>query len=82
MHYSPKGICAVGIDFDVNDDRVSNIKFTGGCDGNHKGIVALCEGMLVDEVITRLDGITCGMRNSSCPDQLAKALTAYKNNAL
>lgn len=82
MHFSPKGICAVGIDFDVNDDRVSNIKFTGGCDGNHKGIVALCEGMLIDEVISRLDGITCGMRNSSCPDQLAQALIAYKNGEL
>lgn len=82
MHFSPKGICAVAIDFDVKDDRVTNVKFTGGCDGNHKGIIALCEGMLVDEVISRLRGITCGMRSTSCPDQLAVALENYKNNQL
>lgn len=80
MRYSPKGVCAMAIDFDVEDDRVKNVKFTGGCDGNHKGIAALCEGMLVDEVISRLEGIKCGMRNTSCPDQLAQGLKAYKNN--
>ena len=78
MHYAPKGICAIGIDFEVVDGRVRGVKFTGGCDGNHKGITALIEGMEVDEAIERLSGITCGPRPTSCPDQLAQALKAYK----
>lgn len=78
MHFEPKGICAIGIDYEVVDGRVSGVKFTGGCDGNHKGITALIEGMLVDEAIDRLSGITCGPRNTSCPDQLAQALKQYK----
>lgn len=78
MHYQPKGICAVGIDFEVVDGKVSGVSFTGGCDGNHKGLTALIEGMSVDEAISRLSGITCGPRNTSCPDQLAKALEEYK----
>lgn len=82
MHYKPSGICAMGIDFDVRDKRVYDVRFYGGCDGNHKGIAALIEGMMVEEAIDRLSGITCGPRNTSCPDQLAKALTAYKNNTI
>lgn len=81
MHFEPKGICAIGIDYEVVDGRVHGVKFTGGCDGNHKGITALIEGMPVDEAIERLSGITCGPRNTSCPDQLAKALSAYKAQA-
>lgn len=81
MHFEPKGICAIGIDYEVVDGRVHGVKFTGGCDGNHKGITALIEGMPVDEAIERLTGITCGPRNTSCPDQLAKALSAYKAQA-
>lgn len=77
MHYEPKGICAIGIDFDVVDGKVSNVLFTRGCDGNHKGITALIEGMKVEEAIERLSGITCGPRPTSCPDQLAEALKAY-----
>ena len=79
MHYRPNGICAIGIDFEVVDNRVHGVSFTGGCDGNHKGLAALVEGMLVDEVISRLSGITCGYKNTSCPDHLAKALEKYKN---
>lgn len=82
MHYAPKGICAIGIDFEVIDGRVHGVKFTGGCDGNHKGLAALIEGMMVDEAIDRLRGITCGPRNTSCPDQLSYALEAYKNQAV
>lgn len=81
MHFEPKGICAIGIDYEVVDGRVHGVKFTGGCDGNHKGITALIEGMPVDEAIERLKGITCGPRTTSCPDQLAKALIAYKAQA-
>lgn len=81
MHFEPKGICAIGIDYEVVDGCVHGVKFTGGCDGNHKGITALIEGMPVDEAIERLSGITCGPRSTSCPDQLAKALVAYKAQA-
>ena len=82
MHFSPRGICASSIDFDVVDGCVSNVKFVGGCDGNHKGLSALVEGMLIDEVIDRLSGIKCGMKSSSCPDQLAKALIEYKSKSV
>lgn len=82
MHYVPTDICATGIDFEIQDGRVYGVKFTRGCDGNHKGIAALIEGMLVDEAIDRLSGITCGPRTTSCPDQLACALKSYKNNMI
>lgn len=82
MHYQPSGICAIGIDFDVVDGVVENVKFIGGCDGNHKGIAALVKGMKVEEAIERLSGITCGPRNTSCPDQLAQALKAYTNTTI
>ena len=78
MHYTPKGICAVDINFEVEDNKVKNVVFTGGCDGNHKGLNALIKGMSVDEAIERLSGITCGPRPTSCPDQLAQALKEYK----
>ena len=79
MHFKPSGICAIGIDFEVADDRVYDVRFTGGCDGNHKGLAAVIEGMPVQEVIDRLSGITCGPRSTSCPDQLAKALQEYSS---
>ena len=77
MHYKPTGICAVGIDYEIEDGKVMDVKFTGGCDGNHKGLNGLIKGMKVEEAITRLKGITCGPRNTSCPDQLARALEEY-----
>ena len=82
MHYTPKGICAVAIDFEVEDGKVKDVKFTGGCDGNHKGLNALIKGMSVDEAIERVSGITCGPRPTSCPDQLAQALKEYKSKAV
>ncbi len=82
MRYNTQGVCAMAIDFEVNDGKVGDVTFIGGCDGNHKGVAALVKGMPVDEAIERLSGITCGYRNTSCPDQLAKALAAYKNNAI
>ncbi|WMI80693.1 TIGR03905 family TSCPD domain-containing protein [Anaerotignum sp. MB30-C6] len=82
MHYSfkTKGICAQKVEFDVEDGLVKNISFFGGCDGNHKGLAALAEGMAPEEAAGRLRGITCGIRKSSCPDQLAVALEEYMKN--
>lgn len=76
MNYSYKtnGTCSVKIQFDVNEGIVSNVTFVGGCNGNLKGISALVEGMKVEDVITRLEGIRCGFKQTSCPDQLAQAL--------
>ena len=76
MHvkYNTKGICAVRVEFDVEDGILKNISFLGGCDGNHKGIAALAEGMTPEEAAKRLKGITCGSKPTSCPDQLATAL--------
>lgn len=77
MTYKTKGTCSQVIDFDIKDGKVYNVKFLGGCNGNLKGIGALVEGMEVAEVIKRLEGTTCGFKNTSCPDQLAKALKEH-----
>ena len=74
MTYKTKGVCSSNIEFEVEDGIVKKVDFIGGCNGNTKGISALVEGMKVEDVIARLEGIRCGMRNTSCPDQLAKAL--------
>ena len=73
-----KGVCAYGCEVEVEDGKLVNCEFYGGCDGNHKGLNALVKGMSVDEAIERLSGITCGPRSTSCPDQFAQALKAYK----
>ena len=77
MHYEykTKGTCSQMIFFDVEDGKVHNVQFLGGCNGNLKGIGALVEGMDVDEAISKLKGITCGNKSTSCPDQLAQALS-------
>lgn len=72
--YKTKGTCSRAIYFDIEDNKVKNVQFLGGCNGNLKGIGALVEGMDVQEAIQRLDGIKCGMKSTSCPDQLAQAL--------
>ena len=72
--FKTKGTCSQRIFFDVEDGKVKNVQFVGGCNGNLKGIAALVEGMSVEEVISRVEGIRCGMKSTSCPDQLAKAL--------
>ena len=77
--YKTKGTCSQMITFEVNEGKVSNVKFFGGCNGNLKGIGSLVEGMKIDEIIARLEGTTCGMKSTSCPDQLAQALKAAKN---
>ena len=74
MTYKTKGTCSQTIDFEVIDSKVRNVKFLGGCNGNLKGISSLVEGMPVEDVIERLEGIQCGFKDTSCPDQLAKAL--------
>ena len=79
--FKTSGTCSQRILFDIEDGKVRNVKFIGGCNGNLKGIAALVEGMDVDTVIERVQGVTCGMKKTSCPDQLAQALKAYKANA-
>ncbi len=76
MVYKTKGVCSQMINFDVVDGKVTNVSFLGGCNGNLQGIGRLVEGMDVNEAISRLEGIRCGFKNTSCPDQLAQALKA------
>ena len=76
--YKTKGTCSQMIYFDLEDGKVRNVQFLGGCNGNLKGIGQLVEGMDVDDVIAKLEGTTCGMKKTSCPDQLAKALKEAK----
>jgi len=78
--YKTKGTCSQLITFDVEEGKVHNVHFVGGCNGNLKGIGALVEGMNVDDVIEKVEGIHCGMKSTSCPDQLAKALRQAKEN--
>ena len=75
--YRTKNTCSQVISLDIEGDVVHNISFMGGCDGNHKGLAALAEGMPPEEAAKRLKGITCGRRNTSCPDQLAVALEQF-----
>ena len=76
--YKTKGTCSQRILFEIEDGKLKNVQFLGGCNGNLKGIGSLVEGMDVDTVIARLEGTTCGMKATSCPDQLARALKAAK----
>lgn len=82
MTYKTSGVCSKKIDFEITDGKLHNVSFTGGCHGNLQGIGRLVEGMEVDEVISRLEGIRCGFKNTSCPDQLAKALKSLKNKTI
>lgn len=77
--YIPKGVCSRKIDIEVEGDILKDVSFTGGCNGNLKGIGALVKGMKLDEVISRLEEIKCGFKNTSCPAQLAEALKEYKH---
>lgn len=77
--YTPTGVCSAQIDFEIEDNKVKNIRFTRGCNGNTQGVSKLAEGMDVDEVIRRLKGTNCNGRGTSCPDQLARALELAKN---
>ena len=81
MNYKTRGTCSSMINFEVNNDIVESVSFTGGCNGNLQGISSLVCGMKVDDVIEKLKGIKCGFKDTSCPDQLARALEAYKAEA-
>ena len=74
MKYKTQGVCSSFIDIEMDGDIIESVKFTGGCNGNLQGIGALVKGMSAEETISRLKGIRCGFKNTSCPDQLAKAL--------
>ncbi len=73
--YETKGTCSKLIEFTVEDGIVKDVKYTGGCSGNLQGIAKLVDGMKVEDVIEKLRGIGCGMKGTSCPDQLSRALT-------
>lgn len=78
MVYKTHGVCSREIHFKVDGNKITSLQYIGGCNGNTQGISRLIEGMDVDEAIKRLDGIHCGPRPTSCPDQLAQALKLYK----
>ena len=79
MVYKTHGTCSQQISFELEDGKIHNVNFVGGCNGNLKGICSLVEGMDAKEVISRLEGIRCGFKSTSCPDQLAKALKEAVN---
>ena len=81
--YKTKGVCSTEIIFDIDEETkiINDLKVINGCNGNLKGISALVKGMKIEDIISKLEGITCGFRNTSCPDQIAMALKEYlKNN--
>ena len=80
ISYTPVGICAKEIIFELEDSKIKDVIFMGGCVGSHNGIVNLAKGMEISDVIERLSGITCGRRDTSCPDQLAQALIKYNES--
>ncbi len=79
MVYQPKGVCSNAIDVEVENGIIKSVEFTGGCNGNTQGISRLVAGMKVEDAISRLKGIKCGFKSTSCPDQLACALESFLN---
>lgn len=78
--YKTKGTCSSRIDFDINGDIITNVSFLGGCNGNTKGVASLVDGLTVAQIEERVKGIECGMRGTSCVDQLAIAVReAYES---
>ena len=75
--YQTRGVCSRSIDISVENGRIAEVAFHGGCSGNTQGVAALVKGMEVEEAINRLHGIRCGFKSTSCPDQLAHALSEY-----
>ena len=80
MKYKTQGVCSSFIDIEMNGNVIESVKFTGGCNGNLQGISALVKGMTAQDAITRLKGIRCGFKTTSCPDQLAQALEGILAN--
>ena len=72
--YNTRGVCSRKIDFEIEDGIIKNVRFLGGCNGNLQGIGKLVEGMTIEEVIEKLEGLNCNGKGTSCPDQLAQAL--------
>ncbi len=79
--FRPRGVCSQMMAISTEGDKVTGLKVMGGCSGNLQGIAKLVEGMPIDEVITRLEGVRCGFKSTSCPDQLAQALKQIKAQA-
>ena len=77
--YEPKGVCSYEMVINIDGDTIKKVIIKGGCAGNTVGVSKLVEGMKIEEAIKRLKGIPCGMRGTSCPDQLARALEEIKN---
>ena len=76
--YRPNGVCSTEMIFDIDENNVvKELKVIGGCNGNLKGISSLVKGMKIDDIISKLSGIKCGYKNTSCPDQIAEALKGY-----
>ena len=78
--YKTEGVCSTEIIIDIDNDIIKNIEIINGCNGNLKGIASLLKGMNINDVIAKLKGIKCGYKDTSCPDQIAKALEEYKSN--
>lgn len=78
--FSPKGVCSIEMIFDIENNIINSLKIIGGCPGNTVGVSRLVAGKNIDEVIDMLEGINCGARGTSCPDQVAMALKEYKKN--
>ena len=78
IEYKTQGTCSRAVIIDVEGDVITDCRFVGGCSGNTQGVASLVKGMKVDEAIERLSGIKCGMKNTSCPDQLARALSGAR----
>jgi len=76
--YKTSGTCARSITIEVENGILKSARFEGGCNGNLNAISSLCTGMKIDDIINKLEGIKCGYKKTSCPDQLAKALKSYK----
>ena len=76
--YRPRGVCSRLMEIEVEDNKIVSVAVTGGCDGNLKGISKLLVGMEIDEAVRRMEGIECGFKKTSCPDQIAKALKAFR----
>ena len=76
IQYTPKGVCSRQMEIDVEEGAIQAVRVLGGCNGNLQGIAALLKGMRVEDAIQRMEGLQCGMKGTSCPDQLAQALKA------
>lgn len=77
--YKPRGVCSQLMDIEVEDGRIVDVKISGGCSGNLQGISRLVKGMDIEDAIQRMDGIRCGIKSTSCPDQLAQALKQFRD---